>query len=239
MKQNIEKANEIRFSTTRKYREHKDKLRAEILRTHSNTMLSAEGKIEEKQRQREIAARELIQLTASTKAEYLKELDTAKKVARKILDAGLKAPDAETLSKFERSLADVKTAVMLSPNAVSAQQKLQAFVSGINDAYLADLTARAYPDLLSSITSKGSVTPEAISGLRELHTELNDRFKTEEQIEAAEIFASAEAMEKSDIYGLAVMDDVKNTYGRHVVAALDDPEKALENIVPVEGNQAV
>lgn len=239
MRESIEKARELTSNTTRQYRELKDILRSDIVKVETDKLLSTEGKMQEKTKVRAAFAKDIVRLSAEIKKAYKDELTTAKTKAEKILTAGLKVPDENTVKRYERNLADIKSEVILSTDAKSAQAKLEKFISGINDAYLADMVARSFPDILSNITAKGNVEAEVIGGLRSLHVELSERFKTEEQIEAAQVYETASQMEDASVFEFAVTEDLKRNFGYRVSMAVTNPEGVDVDELPVFGNVAL
>jgi hypothetical protein len=223
MKQNIDQAYEILNGATGRYGELLTKMQEEIKKVKKDEKFSEQGKQFLIKELKNDFTEDLLKLSQQIKSEYQSELQKAKSVAEKSLDAPLKKPDEKAVSKYRQQVEDLKTRVMLSLQPESAKGLVEEFVKGISDPYFANEFRNEFATVITPIISTAGQNAGQIKhDLAGTYEHLGNGFLSDEQREAQRIIETADSMMKSRVFNYSVLNSVNGEFGADTVAKLKE-----------------
>ncbi|MCJ7991117.1 hypothetical protein MUB15_20580 [Priestia sp. OVS21] len=223
MKQNIDQAYEILNGATARYGELLTKMQEEIKKVKKDEKFSEQGKQILIKELKNDFKEDLLKLSQQIKSEYQTELQKAKSVAEKSLDAPLKKPDEKTVSKYRQQVEDLKTRVMLSLQPESAKGLVEEFVKGISDPYFANEFRNEFATVITPIIStSGQNAGQIKHDLAGTYEYLGNGFLSDEQREAQRVIETADSMMDSRVFNYSVLNSVNGEFGADTVAKLKE-----------------
>lgn len=234
MREHIQKVQDYRLGVTSVYKDmFIEPMNKDISKINVDTNLSAEGRLQKIAETKAKYERELYDF-AQKSFEYQKaELEQAKTKANAILDKTTKAPDDLTVQRFKRSLADLKTDLLLSSSPKVSAEKVANFADSVNDPFLAELLREEYPGLISSIG--GGLTGPEKTALGGAVDSVRSRFITPEQQEALDCLELAQSMESTRVISFAVTQHMSEHFGQQAADRMNNPEQLEKALATNEG----
>ncbi|MFD2332255.1 hypothetical protein ACFSR7_23620 [Cohnella sp. GCM10020058] len=187
-----------------------------------NKGLNEEGRQIVKDEIRGVIGMEFMQAVHKRRSEYLGYLRSAVTAAESFINSAVKKPKAEKVAKFEADLRELKTELLLSPNAGRGLAKLSEFAGKLDDPYLAGVFREEYGTLASSIIGAPGSDSEVRAQLSTLFQRLKTSHDTDEVSEAREILEAAKASEANPSLfnvhslGTTVQEMFGQEYQRHL-----------------------
>lgn len=226
MREHIQRAYQIREGVTSQYRSIMMKLQENEAKINQDVTLSPVGKKEKIAQLRKEHGRELMKFAKQVKDEFQMEIIKAKGKAERFLDNPNKKPDEAILRKYERSLNDLKTRVLLSLRSDRAAEMVTQFAKGIEDPYIANQLREQFAEVITPILSKvdGADGAKIKANLTQLYDRLENDFITDEQHEAKEVIENADALFNTKLFNPTVIDNVKQTYDRRIADYINTPD---------------
>lgn len=230
VKEHIKRIHAYRQNATAQYREIVvDWMDEKLREVDADQRLTEMGKSEKKAVIRASARKRALDFAKAVYNFRDKEIADVRAKASKVLDKLTDKADELTLSRFNTALADLKTDMMLNPNASMNAAKLKDFMGKIDNAHCAELLRGELAGLLGMV---GTTVGEERSFLSRAVDSLRDRFVTPEQREALEAVEQVAMMEQGSMFSLIVGEHMDNNVGRGMSNAIHSVERlnaALEN----------
>jgi hypothetical protein len=226
MRENIQKAHEIRNGVTGQYRSIMMKLQEKEAKIKQDVNLSTVGQQEQIAKLKKEHSRELMQFAKQVKDEYQMEVIRAKGKAERFLENPNKKPDDSTLKKYEHSLNDLKTRVLLSIRPDRAAEMVAEYAKGIEDPYIASQLREQFAEVITPIISQanGADGAKLKASLTDVYSKLESNFITDEQSEAKQVIEQADAMFSAKLFNPLVIDNIKDSYDRRTADYINTPD---------------
>ncbi|WP_153733497.1 hypothetical protein [Sporosarcina obsidiansis] len=195
------KLGEIRERTTTVARDIQLKVKAETGAIRADQHLTPSGKQAKINEVKQKYGREFIATAKQMREDYDRSTVKAKVSAEVLLNEEARKPSDIAVRTFQRELADLKTELLLTSNALDAYTLVDSFVSAQKEPYLAQQLKQQAPEFISQIVGLAGTEASAYrTKLRQTMDALNEKATTPEQREAAEIFESVEGRFGEDIF---------------------------------------
>lgn len=158
--------------------------------------------------------RKLFQTLNANQQDFTNKALKAKLLAEDMVSQKITAPAKNLADKFEASMANLKTRLLLAPNAQSGKEILSSFLQGTTDAWEASRIRDEFNVLVAPIIqSAGSQAAHFKVELASVYDQVSQKSLTDTQREAAELVEIADSMVNSTMYGLAIVDSVSELFG--------------------------
>lgn len=202
----------------------------EISKVDSDRDLSDVGRAKKKDEIRAKYRTEALKLAKEMHEYQRSQFAEIEKKAKPLLNKATAKPDDLTVERFKRSLSDLKTDMLLNPNASTQVGKLQAFMAGVSDPYCAELMRDELAGIIAPIA--GQIQGEQRGILSREVEGLRERFTTPEVREAQDALEGIASMSKSMLIGPVVLDKMTTTFGNDVARLLNDYEALNATLNP-------
>lgn len=146
--------------------------------------------------------------------------------AEVLLNQAAPKPADTAIKTFERQLADFKTSLMLESNADKALQSLNEFVEAQSNPYMAQQIKAEMPGLIGQVVGlAGTEAPQIKTKLKSTVEALTNKAYTDEQREAAEVFATIGSRYGENLYSPVgiQMDALANSVGQDAAKYANNP----------------
>lgn len=225
VKAHYETALMLKQDATGFFSEFQDKGRKRISAIQLDPDLSAEGKKKKMDSEREKIGKELIEWSKGLKGGFEQEMTRAKVKAESILEQPIKKPLDKEIAKFEKSLKQLKTEIMLIADPKKAKEAFESFARELKDPYYLDKVYEDYASIISPIVSEATGTERAKfkHDLLSLYSDIKERTLTDEQKEATKILNSADGYLQSNFYSPLVAQKVTELADKQYTDYLEKP----------------
>ena len=187
-----------------------------IQKIKSNKDLSDHGRYKAREALQKDLRKQTLQEAAKVKADYLAVVKEARQLAYDMqVKEHEKPSDAVQVALYERSLADLKTAVMLGANAERSIEAITAFVSKYgDDPYYADQIKQQYSTLAGSVLGI-EATQSNRTALAHVLERIETKATTPERDAASQIIEAFEGAETRNLFltGTAVQNSIAGIIG--------------------------
>ncbi|WHY73447.1 hypothetical protein [Fictibacillus enclensis] len=223
-----EEAREIQGLTTQLIREYQTVIRPELSKINQDQNLTEVGKKAKADALKKEYGIKILQNAQTMKEKHSANLIKARKAAEKTIHTTHKKPDAETVSRFEKAFKALKTELMLTPRADTAQRKLNEFMAKVKDPWIAEQIRSDFADVAGPIlNAAGSSRAKYQLELAAAFEKLDADHATPEIVEAREVLHYVEHAEQSNglFSGFIEADAVKEMVGHEYASYLNKPEE--------------
>ena len=179
------------------------------------------------------AAEQFFQYLDESKSDYVSIANDAQMLARTVLVAKPKAPDALVLAEYRKALATLKTKAALKLDANALERELNSIVERFDNEYVTNDLYEQFHELSASVLSNHSDTATRLK-LSNVYDQLEQAALNEDQRAANEtidFFEGAENRAMLSQYGPA-RDALKPILG-DFYKYVDDTESGREHIARV------
>jgi hypothetical protein len=228
-KEYVQKAIEIRDTSSAWYRQRAEQIRSEISQAKLDRDLSAEGRLKKVAQIRQQRGDELLREVKALRDEYVQALQQAKVEAEKTLKSAVKKPSDEKITDFQRQFKRFKTELMLTNRFDTIEKKLNDFLSQqVDEPYFAQLLADEFPEIISQSLAVADEPAKARMKLADIFDRLNNDFLPEEAKEARNALEFANAsLANPKIFSPVVETNAMDLLGP-VGKYMNDPETYLQ-----------
>lgn len=127
---------------------------AESVKINSSQELTPLGKRTKLEELRKEMAREVMKEVQKHKADYVNKATEATQLAKKMKTEAIKPPaNAVDVKIFEQELTQLQTSIMLTSNADTAIQAINAFQQKFDEPYYASKLQEVFPTFIQSVTA--------------------------------------------------------------------------------------
>ena len=230
-KEKIKKAQEIKGNAAGWFRERRDKINAELNKVKTDPHLTVEGRLAKSIELKNKFGNELLKEAHQLRNEYIKLLNDAKADAEKTLKTAIKKPNDDVVSEFQRDLKRFKTELMLANSFGVIEKKLDDFIKAkVNDAYLAQMVADEFPEIIGQALSVTSNVGFARKKLSDVYERLNNDFLPDEAKEARAALDHVNAAVNSKLFPSIVEQAAQEIVGKEFAQYLNDTDSYVEQI---------
>jgi hypothetical protein len=222
----IQKAHDIRQSSTGLYRAFQEQFIEDKLKIQQNRTYSDEGKRSLTESLVKRKSVELLQLTRSQKELYQHYLKQAKGIADGLAFAKPPKVDPEKEDRFNKRLAELQTELLLATSADSGKKKLESFIGTIDEHAFAVKVKGQFAELVTPILAAAG--PDGTRYRFELsHTfdAVRRQTMTPEALEAIECMELIEALSGSDVFNILVEEKAQEHFSAKTARFINKPEE--------------
>ncbi|WP_336883844.1 hypothetical protein [Priestia koreensis] len=237
MKENLDKLHQIRTSITPFTHEARRILREEVQKIESNRDLSSEGQSKQKELLRKDFGKKVLEQAGKLKQEYKEATVKAGVRAEMLLNEGPKKPDQQSLTSFERSFSSLKTELLLETNADTALRKINEFVGGQNDPYLASQILNDFSHVIQSVLdAAGDAKGKYKISLQDTLEKIRSNATSVEQKEAAEVYELMKTEFSKDLFLVNGIEfkAIQSDLGPDIANHLNNPSEYLARLEATE-----
>lgn len=223
----IEKAREVKQTSTSKYRSFQDEYvskKAQIKRKYS-----AGEAAEVSDYFGKVKTRELMLSLRAQKREYTESLTQAKQLAERLIHAKVPKVDAEKQERFDKRLTEVRTEILLA-NPKTAKDKLAAFIQSIDEPAFAAKVRDIFPELITPILQAAGPDAGAYKHqLLSLFEGVKTSTLSEEAQEAVELLGISEDLLQARPFNLAIERAIGENFGPQISSFINRPDEYFAN----------
>jgi hypothetical protein len=210
----LNQAREIKSTSASKYRELHKQVQSELGKIQLDRDLTNEAKLRKATEHRKARTFDVMGQAHLMRQEYDAQMQKAQKIADQVFHAPKPQPSEELLGRFTRSFNTLKTELMLSTNPKAAVEKLELFIRGIDDPYMADIVRNEFSSIAATVVNgAGTDTTRYKLELSKMFEALESNFETPEVKVAREILEEVEASSHRRLFPLAVEEAAKEMFG--------------------------
>lgn len=156
----------------------KENVSKELAEVNSDRMLSEEGRRIKRDQIKEKYGKKFLEDAKYLRKKYDENVVQAQAIAAVILNETPKKPYEAEVQTFERKYKDLKTRLMLQPNAEKAAEMLKNFAREQDDPYFFYKIKDDFPSLIGAINSDDVKVKET---LKSVYDYVSDKSMTDEQ----------------------------------------------------------
>lgn len=241
----IEKSREIKQNSTKLYREFQEQFLKEKRKIELNSDYTAEGKDRLIKSLKKKKSRELLQISKNQRDLYMGNLNKAKELAEEVAFAKLPAVDQKKMERFDKSLSELKTEILLSTNPESAKVKLKKFIKSIDEYSLADKLKANFTELISPVIEQLDSKQKAQfkKDFQNMFDDVRKRSMTDEALETIELMDISNNLSQAKIFNQLVTQKAGENFGNEIASYINRPndyfDRYPEDLEPISDTRTV
>ena len=193
--------------------------------------LSGHGKQLELESARQHYAEHFLKEMSDINKLYTKYVKQAKSIASDIMaePATFEGTDSEK-AQFERSVKDLQTRILLSPNPEKSAHQIEEFIKLNNSAFMAEYVLDKFNDMISPLVAADNNGKVKMS-LTRAYAHLQSIAKTDDKVAAEHVLAMSETPKLVlTIPGAPSYDTLVDTLGKQAASNANTPDVHLDKM---------